>query len=344
MIHKVSAFYFLLLSVAIGCVNCSQMASATTVAADDASQSAYANGWQAGDNGGSGFGPWTFAFSGLRSDLLYDPQFIDRAPLPGDHLGAPTFALTTGARATFTDTSEVVRSFSSPIATGQTFSFDIDGSALDAGAIAFSTGNTFQLFGSDNQERFALFTTNQYHANNWTATTDVNTGIPAANAFHVAFTLATANTYNLVLSPIGGGAPLFSQTEATLDGTAGSPIQSFRFSTYGAGSSADGSKELFFDNLLISGPGVLGDYNRNGVVDAADYVVWRNTSGQTGSGLPADGDQNNSVGNSDYSIWRSRFGSSTASASAAAQNVPEPSIVLLCLAFCSCAARWRMRG
>ena len=33
-----------------------------------------------------------------------------------------------------------------------------------------------------------------------------------------------------------------------------------------------------------------GDYNANGVVDAADYTVWRDSLGQTGMGLAADGD------------------------------------------------------
>src|SRR4051812_21258524 len=79
-------------------MGCARLASAITVASDDASQAPYANGWQAGDNGGIGFGAWTFSFSGNRPDLLFDPQFVDRGPLPGDHLGAPTFALTTGAR------------------------------------------------------------------------------------------------------------------------------------------------------------------------------------------------------------------------------------------------------
>src|SRR5882757_3252521 len=145
-------------------------AVAIAVASDDASQQAYADGWQSADNGGTGFGPWTVAFSGKRSDLLYDPQFIDRGPLAGDSLGAPTFALTTGARNQQYDTSEVTRGFSSPLAVGQTFSLDVDGSALDPAASAFTTGNTIQLFGSDGTERFALFTNNQYNSNNWTST------------------------------------------------------------------------------------------------------------------------------------------------------------------------------
>ena len=35
-----------------------------------------------------------------------------------------------------------------------------------------------------------------------------------------------------------------------------------------------------------------GDYNQNGFVDAADYVVWRDTLGQMGAGLAADGNNN----------------------------------------------------
>src|SRR3954465_5736371 len=124
-----------------------RLATAVTVASDDASQASYANGWQVGDNGGTGFGAWNFGFSGNRPELLYDPQFIDRGPLPGDHLGAPPFALTTGARASQTDTSEVVRALTSPLAVGQAFSFDIDGSVLATSGTPSSLGNTFQLFG-----------------------------------------------------------------------------------------------------------------------------------------------------------------------------------------------------
>jgi hypothetical protein len=319
--RKTPALCFVMVVLAI---SCRLSAAAVVGASDDASQAPYVNGWQAGDNGGTGFGAWTFAFSGNRPDLLYDPQFIDRGPLPGDNLGAPTFALTTGARASQSDTSEVTRAFASQLAVGQTFSFDINGSVLDTSGAPYRMGNTFQLFGTDGQERFGLFTSNQYHSNNWTATGDANTNVPGANGFHVAFTLATANSYNLVLTPVGGGSTLFSQTAAPLDGTSGSAIQSFRFSEYGTGSSADGSKELFFDNLLITSPGVTGDYNRNAIVDAADFIVWRKTLGRTGSGLAADGNSSNSIDSGDYTVWRSRFGSVAGLGSISTSNVPEP--------------------
>jgi hypothetical protein len=59
-------------------------------------------------------------------------------------------------------------------------------------------------------------------------------------------------------------------------------------------------------------PGALfvGDYNLNGVVDAADYVMWRKTLGTTG--LPAysgaDGDGDGTVDADDCDVWEANFG------------------------------------
>jgi hypothetical protein len=53
---------------------------------------------------------------------------------------------------------------------------------------------------------------------------------------------------------------------------------------------------------------VPGDYNNNGIVDAADYVLWRKTLGTIGEGLAADSDNSNIVGPEDYVTWREHFG------------------------------------
>jgi beta-glucanase (GH16 family) len=73
--------------------------------------------------------------------------------------------------------------------------------------------------------------------------------------------------------------------------------------------------------------GIPGDYNGDGQVDSADYLVWRKSLGQNGIGLPADGSGNGSVGQEDYDVWRQSFGTTTqlVAASVAASTVPEPS-------------------
>jgi hypothetical protein len=80
-----------------------------------------------------------------------------------------------------------------------------------------------------------------------------------------------------------------------------------------------------------TGPPIEGDYNGNGVVDAADYVVWRNTLGQTGSNLAADGYNDGVIDDLDYYIWRSNFGKTAAGGTGTgiAAAVPEPACFLL---------------
>jgi T5SS/PEP-CTERM-associated repeat protein len=70
---------------------------------------------------------------------------------------------------------------------------------------------------------------------------------------------------------------------------------------------------------VINSP--LGDYNQNGVVDAADYVVWRNTLGQMGAGFAADGNNNGAVDVGDYNVWRANFGNTAASGSLSARSI-----------------------
>jgi hypothetical protein len=71
---------------------------------------------------------------------------------------------------------------------------------------------------------------------------------------------------------------------------------------------------------------ISGDYNHNGVVDAADYVVWRKLQGQSGIGLAADGNGNGAIDIGDYDIWRAHFGQIAGSGSSATTltSVPEP--------------------
>jgi GH35 family endo-1,4-beta-xylanase len=75
-----------------------------------------------------------------------------------------------------------------------------------------------------------------------------------------------------------------------------------------------------------------GDYNTNGLVDAADYVVWRDTLGQYGSNLTADGNGNNQIDLGDYDVWRAHFGRALSAGSPASSrakaSVPEPATLV----------------
>ena len=80
----------------------------------------------------------------------------------------------------------------------------------------------------------------------------------------------------------------------------------------------------------------VADYNRDGAVDAADYTVWRNSLGQTGTGLAADGDASGTVGPEDYGVWKMRFGEGSliwaAAAVSSSSHVPEPESLATLLA------------
>lgn len=77
---------------------------------------------------------------------------------------------------------------------------------------------------------------------------------------------------------------------------------------------------------------LTGDFNGDGVVDAADYTVWRNTLGST-TNLAADANDDQVVDHLDYDLWKANFGETLVSqaALAAAAAVPEPGSILVVL-------------
>lgn len=69
----------------------------------------------------------------------------------------------------------------------------------------------------------------------------------------------------------------------------------------------------------------VGDYNLDGVVNAADYTVWRDSVGST-TYFAADGNGDHIINELDYNIWKAHFGESYMFGGAALtnQSVPEP--------------------
>jgi hypothetical protein len=82
---------------------------------------------------------------------------------------------------------------------------------------------------------------------------------------------------------------------------------------------------------------LLGDYNNNGAVDAADYVVWRN-----GGPIQNEGASAGMVDQADYEFWRERFGNGGAGLATGLASVPEPSLAAILLGVLAAVASCRI--
>jgi hypothetical protein len=193
----------------------------------------------------------------------------------------------------------------------------------------------------------------------------------ASDADFFSFTVAAPTLLDATLTPLGGifnqglegGAQssfnanarndlalsIFAANGTTLLGTAnlagaGSSESLSNISLAAAGkyfariSGTDDSVQLY--ELRLGAAALVtvlaGDYNQDGVVNAADYSVWRNTLGAVGSNLAADGNGNGRIDAADYAVWKSNFGMSSGAGSgglADGGSVPEPaSLMLLAIA------------
>ena len=74
-------------------------------------------------------------------------------------------------------------------------------------------------------------------------------------------------------------------------------------------------------------PSLAGDFNNDGLVNAADYSVWRDSMGAMGSNLAADANHDGRVDQQDYLIWKGQFGQRAARGKSA---IPEPSPAVCC--------------
>lgn len=123
------------------------------------------------------------------------------------------------------------------------------------------------------------------------------------------------------------GAFLLAEVSYTGDSSTAGKGLAFRISSDrdGGGSSSEVAIDGWSLTLV---DGVDGDYNEDGVVNLADYTIWRDTLGSS-SDLRADGNNNNQIDAGDYTVWKNNFGAPAAATLAATTAVPEPASLLL---------------
>jgi autotransporter-associated beta strand protein len=117
----------------------------------------------------------------------------------------------------------------------------------------------------------------------------------------------------------------------------------------GTGSGASNISPFFTGTgrLMVTTMGMVqllaGDYNGNGTVDAADYVLWRDALG-TNTQLQNEGPgvTPGMVTQEDYTTWRTNFGRTAGAGAALSAAVPEPSTWLL-LTLSSLIPSWSIR-
>lgn len=87
------------------------------------------------------------------------------------------------------------------------------------------------------------------------------------------------------------------------------------------------TSHLLLDGTLAVVESLAGDFNGDGIVNLADYTVWRDVLGgvEDAQSLAGNGTGDNVVDASDYLLWKANFGATLETVQFASHQVPEPS-------------------
>lgn len=241
----------------------SAMSYAATIAFDTATDAAYDDGWQAGDNGGFGWGAWDFTGTyntpvGQTMDIFSHPNDLGRAwtlfnadapPGPG----------------TGTDIAQAGRSIG-PLVQGDTVHVVIDNPTerrfFRGYTVRFNTGGGNTVFMGAPQSRMAVGTFEYFTNGKWYAT---GTGgdptlfdLDTHHGMRIDFTLTGTDTFLLGMTPLNNPAIAYSKS-GTLDGPAGAPIDWVEFELYNTDSDyypthtiTGGETDFYVSNMMIS--------------------------------------------------------------------------------------------
>jgi hypothetical protein len=301
------------------------------------------------DNGGFGFLPWNFDEGAHVPGVPYGNlnHFIDVNDFPTtvyndlNAPGAPTFGLGNcntgvGQCASGAATSKARRPFAQPLAVGDVISADIDTPAefdrytgqpthYPFAFVSFEAANGLDAFGIGAGDvfpwRFGDKTRNDADYGEAAGVGSIDPLAPSdGSSFSLEITSATPGAET--------GRFTFDGVSLDIDFKWGLPVNivftSYMNNAEGTLGNPTGEHAFYFNNLKIERPpfGLAGDYNSDGTVDAADYVVWRKTDSANANG---------------YTTWVEHFSEtndgSGGSAISGGGAIPEPSSLILALLF-----------
>jgi hypothetical protein len=242
--------HFLMSSAAMACVLSGATAMlpgvASGAAADFATNPTYAGGWSAGQNGGFGFGAWSF-------------NGTDPTP-PGTYQGMTSSSSIGTAWTLFTHTNNsglanAGRAINGGLLPGQTFETVIQNPTayhfFRGFDLLFTSGPDNNVPG-DNTAALRLSVFN-YFASNWDVSgtgTGLSSTTTGAAGVRLDLTLTSATAYSLTLTPLNGATPY------TQSGTLAGPITwvDYRLWDGASGGPNDTANNFEISSMTISVP------------------------------------------------------------------------------------------
>jgi hypothetical protein len=216
--------------------NCSAQ---TPSAADYPTNSAYAGGWSAGQNGGYGFGPWSM--DGTSSSPIQNALDTNS---PFDPFGTawaiynPDGSTNTGDTCNLNQGTDISRAGRAcpPLLPGQTFRTIISNPTqrffFRGYTIRLVTGSDNTMYGNANTQ-IAIGTFEYFSYGSWYTTETSRTGLfdtdTSTNGMELDVTMTTTNDYHLVMTPLQNPALAYSE-----DGTllTNGPINWIQYEIY----------------------------------------------------------------------------------------------------------------
>jgi hypothetical protein len=213
------------------------------IAADNATDPVYADGWQAGDNGGFGFGPWDFTGTyntpvgqTIDTTSAFNPFGTAWTLFNAD---APPGPRDPPNPMTGTDVSQAGRRIPGNLQPGQTVQIvlanPLQRRFFRGYTVRFNTGGGNTVYNGAPQSRMAIGTFEYFTNGKWYAT---GTGgdpdlfdSDSYSGMRIDFTLTGVNTFNLAMTTLNNDSEIFTKS-GTLDGPAGSPIDWIEFELF----------------------------------------------------------------------------------------------------------------